>query len=89
MFYSLLAPLAGVLFTFCFAPWSFGAVALVPLALLFALWQHPARQKPLRDAWLFALAHFGSGLYWVYISLFYFGGAPLPFAIVANVLLLL
>ena len=89
MFYSLLAPLAGVLFTFCFAPWSFGAAALVPLALLFALWQYPARQHPLRDAWLFGFAHFGSGLYWVYISLFYFGGAPLPFAIVANVLLVL
>ena len=89
MFYSLLAPLAGVLFTFCFAPWSFGAAALVPLSVLFALWQYPARQHPLRDAWLFGFAHFGSGLYWVYISLFYFGGAPLPFAIVANVLLVL
>ena len=89
MLYSLLAPLAGLLFTFCFAPWPFGAAAVVPLAVLFALWQHPARQKPLRDAWLFALAHLGSGLYWVYISLYHFGGAPLPFAILANVLLIL
>ena len=89
MLYALLAPLAGVFFTFCFAPWPLGALAVVPLAVLFALWQHPTRQHPLRDAGLFALAHLGSGLYWVYISLYHFGGAPLPFAILANVLLVL
>ena len=89
MLYALLAPLAGVFFTFCFAPWPLGALAVVPLTVLFALWQYPARQHPLRDAWLFALTHLGSGLYWVYISLYHFGGAPLPFAILANVLLVL
>ena len=38
MLLSLLAPLAGVFFTFCFAPWPLGALAVVPLTVLFALW---------------------------------------------------
>ena len=53
------------------------------------LWQQPARQRPLLYGWLFALGFFASGLYWVYISLYYYGNAPLPFAILANVLLVL
>ena len=89
MWYLLLAPLAGVLLTFAFAPFPLGWAALVPLTALCYLWQQPTRQRPLLYGWLFALGFFASGLYWVYISLYYYGSAPLPFAILANVLLVL
>ena len=89
MWYLLLAPLAGLLLTFSFAPFSLGWAALLPLTVLCWLWQRPAQQRPLLYGWLFALGFFASGLYWVYISLYYYGNAPLPFAILANVLLVL
>ncbi|MDO4643118.1 MAG: apolipoprotein N-acyltransferase [Cardiobacteriaceae bacterium] len=89
MLHALVALIAGVALTFAFAPFHYSILAPFALLVLFLLWQNSKRQKPLLDAWLFALGHFSSGLYWVYISLYYFGGAPLPFAILANLLLIL
>lgn len=36
-------------------------------------------------AYLFALAYFGHGLNWVYISMANYGGAPIVFAVLANI----
>jgi apolipoprotein N-acyltransferase len=71
-----LAPLLGGLATLGFAPYGQWYLSVLALALLMAL---AARAAPLRAAalgWLFGVAHFASGIYWVYISTHVYGGAP-------------
>jgi apolipoprotein N-acyltransferase len=70
------APLLGGLATLGFAPYGQWYLSVLALALLMAL---AARAAPLRAAalgWLFGVAHFASGIYWVYISTHVYGGAP-------------
>lgn len=70
------APLLGVLATLGYAPYGQWYLSLLALALLFTL---AARAGPKRAAllgWLYGFAHFGTGVYWVYISTHIYGGAP-------------
>ncbi|MCI0749173.1 MAG: apolipoprotein N-acyltransferase [Nevskiales bacterium] len=71
-----MSPVLGVLATLGFAPYGQWYLTLPALALLFSLL---ARTPPGRAAllgWLFGFAHFGTGVYWVYISTHVYGGAP-------------
>lgn len=73
------APVAialGLLATFAQAP--FGQVWAAPLALagMFALLQSQAGLRSFTLGWLFALTHFASGVYWIYIATHLFGHAP-------------
>lgn len=78
----LLAPaLLGATATLGFAPFGWYGLTLVALVGLVALWW-PATTR--RGAWrgfVFGLAHFGTGVYWTFVSTYYYGGAPLPMAI--------
>lgn len=83
-----LAALCGVLLTLSFAPYDLKPLALPGLAGLFALAANAASWK--RAAligWLFSIAHFTSGTYWIYISTHVYGGAPLWMAFMLCVLL--
>jgi apolipoprotein N-acyltransferase len=71
-----LAPVLGGLATLGFAPYGQWYLSVLALALLMAL---ASRAAPLRAAalgWLFGVAHFATGIYWVYISTHVYGGAP-------------
>lgn len=68
--------LLGVLATFAFAPFGYWFLLLFALAALMVLiWA----QRPARAFWrafVYALAHFLSGIYWIYISTHVYGGVP-------------
>jgi apolipoprotein N-acyltransferase len=51
--------------------------------LVHCVWRAPNALIAARRAWLFALAHFVIGLYWLTISMHTYGLMPLPLAIVA------
>ena len=73
--WELLAPLLGVLLTLAFAP--YGYVYLACFALV-GFFQFCLVQSALRAAfrgYLFGLGLFGSGIWWVYVSIHDFGGA--------------
>lgn len=84
-----LALLAGVPLFLAFAPFDFSPLAMLCLALFFYFCRNLSRRRALWRGFLFGIAYFGAGVYWVYISLHSYGNAPLPFAILANCLLVL
>lgn len=77
----LLPALLGAVATLGFAPFGYYPLTLAALIGLIILWHRPG---PGRCAWrgfVFGLAHFGTGVYWTFVSTYYYGGAPLPMAI--------
>ena len=76
--------LSGALLTLAFAPFDFFPLAiLAPALLLWLLDEVTARRAAMRGA-LFGLGLFGTGIYWIYISLHDYGHAPPAFAAVAT-----
>ena len=70
-----------------FAPFGLYPIAVVALALLFLLLRGRTPAPALRIGYVFGLGMFGVGVNWVYISIHYFGGSPLPAAIGTMLLL--
>ena len=89
LFLDLLAFLAGASLTCAFAPYHLWPLAmLAPLILLWS-WENAS---PRRAAWrggLFGLGLFGTGIYWIFISLHSYGHAPSAFAALATLLVVL
>ncbi len=82
------ALLGGVLLPLAFTPYLW-PLAILLLALLLWIW---TGETPWRAAWqglLFGIGMFGTGIYWVYISLHQYGHAPPAFAALATLLLVL
>ncbi|MEI8400053.1 MAG: apolipoprotein N-acyltransferase [Alcaligenaceae bacterium] len=85
--------LAGAFHALSFAPDPLPAWALSPLELIAmawlvrCVWRAPNALMAARRAWLFALAHFVVGLYWLTISMHTYGLMPLPLAILALIAL--
>ena len=72
------ALLLGVLLPFAFAPlqWSFLAI-LVPCGLSF-VWEHSrSRREAMLIGFVFGLAFFATGVYWIYYSIYTYGHSPL------------
>ncbi|WP_232056810.1 apolipoprotein N-acyltransferase [Methylomonas rhizoryzae] len=72
----LAALLAGTWMTFSFAPYDFYYLPLLSLAVYYRCCR---TLRPGSAAWLgfvYGLGYFGSGLWWSYISIHDFGGAP-------------
>ncbi len=84
---------AGAFQSLTYAPgplpeWSLSLTHLATMAILVgSVWQAPSALHAARRAWLFGLAHFSIGLYWLTISMHVYGLMPLPIAIVALVTL--
>ncbi|HXW60368.1 MAG TPA: apolipoprotein N-acyltransferase, partial [Myxococcota bacterium] len=77
--------LLGIALTLSFAPFEIFPLAIIaPLAFFYLI----AQTKP-KEAFLFGyslgLGFFGSGVYWVYISIYYFANAPLAAAILLTI----
>lgn len=81
------ALLAGALWPLAFAPFSQSYLTPLLLALLFFLWlQTENAKKGLLTGFLFGLGQFGFGVFWIFVSIYRFGHAPLPAALVLTVL---
>ncbi|MGH8517962.1 MAG: apolipoprotein N-acyltransferase, partial [Panacagrimonas sp.] len=72
----VLAPILGAIATLGFAPISFWPAAVIALAGLFGLCAARSWKRAALLGWLFGVAHFGTGVYWVFISTHVYGGAP-------------
>jgi apolipoprotein N-acyltransferase len=66
---NLIALLAGVILTFAFAPFKIFPLAILSPALLLCTWLKVSPGQAFLRGWLFGLGLFGTGLYWVYISI--------------------
>lgn len=82
-----LALLAGLLFPFSFAPYEFFWLQIPLLAGLFYICIDQAPGRAFLRSFLFGLGWFVHGIYWIYNSLHYHGGAPMFMAILMVVLL--
>lgn len=78
----VLAPaLLGGAATLGFAPFGYYGLTLAALVGLVVLWWRASARRGAWRGFVFGLAHFGSGIYWTFVSTYYYGGAPLIMAI--------
>lgn len=81
--------LTGAVHALSFAPdplptWALSPLELVTMAwLVHCVWSAPNALMAARRTWLFALAHFVVGVYWLTISMHTYGLMPLPLALLA------
>ena len=73
----LLAPALGAVATLGFPPFDLWSLSVVALAGLYALCADLGARRAALLGWLFGLGHFGTGVYWVFISTHVYGGAPI------------
>jgi len=66
--------LAGALMTLAYAPYNIFFVAIVCPAILLIIWSNSSPAKAFWNGYLFGLGMFGTGVYWLYISINLFGG---------------
>jgi apolipoprotein N-acyltransferase len=69
--------IAGCLLPLAFAPYDFYPLAIVSPAILFLAWTGNSPRRALLRGWLFGLGMFGTGVSWIHISIYGFGGVPL------------
>jgi apolipoprotein N-acyltransferase len=74
---NLLALLAGVLLTLSFAPFHLFPLAMLSPALLLGTWLYVSAGRAFWRGFLFGLGFFGTGVYWIFISIHTFGNASL------------
>ena len=77
----------GVLLTLSFAPYDYAYAALPALMFLYWSWTKHSARKALLLAYVFGLGLFGSGIWWVFISVHDFGGADGFSAVMLTLLL--
>ncbi|MGZ4998810.1 MAG: apolipoprotein N-acyltransferase, partial [Methylomonas sp.] len=73
--WQLAAPLMGMLLTLSFAPYDFAYVALPALMFLYRAWSMQSPRWAAVTGYFFGLGLFGSGIWWVYVSMHDYGGA--------------
>ncbi len=69
------SPIMGGLLTLAFAPYDFSYAALPALMFLYWAWSLFNVKQSALVGYLFGLGLFGSGIWWVYISVHDLGGA--------------
>lgn len=81
--------LSGAILPLAFAPFNWSIIAfLSPLGLLY-VWRQSSPLKALWYGWLFGIALFSAGVYWVYISIHNFGNANIPLAALITILFIM
>lgn len=84
----LLAPgLLGAMATLGFAPFNYYPLTVLAIAGLLTLWWSAGAGRASWRGFVFGAAHFGTGVYWVYVSTHVFGGAPVWAGVIAAILL--
>lgn len=67
---------------FSFAPYNLWPIGLITIALFATILFHATTKKSaFIYAFLFGLGYFGTGVSWVYVSIYYFGSAPFLLAL--------
>ncbi|EKE01077.1 MAG: hypothetical protein ACD_21C00225G0005 [uncultured bacterium] len=86
--FSLLALFVGAVLPLAFAPFGFYLVTEGALVLLLLIWSREISPGlAFWYGWLFGLAFFSCGVYWIYISIHHFGNAPVMLAVLILALL--
>ena len=85
--WALAAPFMGMLLTLAFAPYDHAYSALAALMFLYLLCSAQSLRKAALTGYLFGLGLFGSGIWWVYISVHDFGEADTLSAVLLTLLL--
>ncbi len=73
--WEVIAPISGILLTLAFAPFDFAYLAVAALMIFYVFSSQASLKRAAFDGYLFGLGLFGSGIWWVYISIHDFGGA--------------
>lgn len=79
--------LLGVALMLSFAPFEIFPFAILAPVVFFYFMQQASLKKSFWLGYSLGLGLFGSGVYWVYISIYEFGHAPLPIAILLTIAL--
>lgn len=79
-FIDLLAILLGMMLVLAFAPYDIYPLAVIVPALFIALLFNASAKRSLYLGFLFGAGFNGAGVYWIYISVHYFGGVSIPLA---------
>ena len=88
--HSMLALLSGIISVFAFAPYHLYPLALVGLiGLLTSFIYSDSNKLAMKRGFIFGLGFFGVGMYWIYISIYQFGQAPVIIAGVLTLLLIM
>ena len=85
-FQLLLALIAGMGTTLAYAPFSLAPLAILCPALLLILWQTSSARQAALIGLCYGLGLFGTGTWWIFISIHQFGHLETPLAIVATIL---
>jgi apolipoprotein N-acyltransferase len=85
----LLALLAGILLVFAFAPAHFVWLAVLCPAVLYALITKQTAKRATALSFVFGLGFFGTGISWVFVSIYFFGGTSFLIAFLLTSLLVL
>ncbi len=72
---NILALLAGMSLTLAFAPFNLSLLAILSPAVLLSTWLKVTPEKAFFRGWLYGLGLFGTGIYWIYISIHTYGEA--------------
>jgi len=84
----MLALVAGAINVFAFAPFGWWPLQIITLALLFHLLsQERSVKSSFLIGWAFGTGWLVTGVYWLYISMYEYGGMPSPMAALAVFLL--
>ncbi len=73
----LCAIIAGAALTLAFAPFDIFPIAILSPAALLALWLKSSVKRVIWRGWLFGLGFFGTGVYWIFISIHTFGNTSI------------
>ncbi len=77
---------SGAVLPLAFSPYDLAALAVLSLAVLFALWTGVSAGRAAWRGWLYGLGAFGLGVSWVQISVHQFGLPHLAFSVSVTVL---
>ncbi len=83
---NLLATFAGTLITLSLAPFDIGSAGVAALLALLFLLANCSPRTAFTRGWFFGVGMFGSGASWVYVSIYHYGNAPAPLAVVLTLL---
>ena len=78
---AVLALFSGAALTLAFSPFNYSYVSIISLMVLLFVWiKSPSEKYSFYYGLIYGLAFFGTGVHWVYISIYKYGNAPMVLA---------
>jgi len=81
-----IAPTAGAILPFAFAPYGIYPAAILCIAVLFYLWEGSSVRQAALLGWLFGIGMFGHGVWWIQVSVHQFGLPLYTFSVSITIL---